>query len=377
MTAEPFVCPFCPLHCDDLDLAQVNRGDVSCQRLSGVWGQAVDHDRFASPADKEALAIARRWVAEARGILVTGRVVDLETARAVGRFIDATGASCQVASAAGYAETFARDGMITTTLGDAAAPHQRVIVIGDPGGDWPRLVERLGRAGQLYRWDRDDQLAERLARVRGSLRGDSSVVDVDADVAATVAICQRSTAVVFVVAPKSLARQESESRLIWSTLAGLLGDLNRRIRATLLRFDPAMTLRSVLAWSGSGIKSSGSGIKSSGSGLESDGGGVDRGRRIELVIRLQPWPLVAVRDVVEAAGARRTLWIGSCEQSVDRVSVAATGEESLAIAAATAGISRPGVVIRGDGSVTLPLFAAVSGALPTVAEMLSAITPKP
>ncbi len=370
MTAEPFVCPFCPLHCDDLDLAQVNRGDVSCQRLSGVWGQAVDHDRFASPADKEALAIARRWVAEARGILVTGRVVDLETARAVGRFIDATGASCQVASAAGYAETFARDGMITTTLGDAAAPHQRVIVIGDPGGDWPRLVERLGRAGQLYRWDRDDQLAERLARVRGSLRGDLNDDADDADVAATVAICRRSTAVVFVVAPKSLARQESESRLIWSTLAGLLGDLNRRIRATLLRFDPAMTLRSVLAWSGSGIKSSGS-------GLESDGGGVDRGRRIELVIRLQPWPLVAVRDVVEAAGARRTLWIGSCEQSVDRVSVAATGEESLAIAAATAGISRPGVVIRGDGSVTLPLFAAVSGALPTVAEMLSAITPKP
>src|SRR5690606_29143576 len=123
------------------------------------------------------LAIARQWVEQAEQIWVTGRILDLQTARAVCQFAERTGAEVSVSAdsaaaveTAAYCETFARDGGFATTLGDAAAPHVSVILIGDASQRWPRLRQRLDRAGELYAWQNTDRLGERLSHLRRLLR---------------------------------------------------------------------------------------------------------------------------------------------------------------------------------------------------------------
>ncbi len=274
MSSPSFVCPFCPLHCDDLEAAKlvpadpklsgshpdrplpVDAGGEPCSLFQQHLDSALAHHLSSAAATEATFATARQWVEQAEQIWITGRILDLQTARAVCRFAEQTRAAVSVSAdpaaaveTAAYCETFAREGGFATTLGDAAAAHACVILIGDPSQRWPRLRQRLARAGEIYAWQNTDHLSERVAQLRRLLRrpGESLPAD-DPDLAACRELCGRAISVVFVVVPEVL--DPGEAMPFWSTMTGLLRDLNVRIRAALLRFDETLTFRSVQVWSG-------------------------------------------------------------------------------------------------------------------------------
>jgi hypothetical protein len=354
MTQRRFVCPFCPLHCDDLD---ANAMSQKCSLLAIRLADAIEHDSRSSGTDESAMKTARQWVAGAESIAVTGAAVDLETARAVCRFLERTGAIWADFrhEGAAYREAFSRDGMILTTLGDAAAAHQSVILIGDPAASWPRLIQRLAGVAEIYQWQRTDRLADRLAEIRMRLRGKAIPVNaddpdpaVDADLAHTLRTCQTATSVVFVIAPQAIDRDDE--RLFWKTLGGMLAELNQRIRCTLLRFDDSATLRNVAAWTGQ---------------TRTPPETVATSSAYDLVVHLVPW---------DQSPAGPTEFLSPTSRCI-RIGVPASGAGTPAgsvchLATSSPGIGRPGVVIRGDGSVTLPLGAITKTKLASPAQVL-------
>lgn len=364
MTQRRFVCPFCPLHCDDLDPEAMS---AECSLLANRLGEAIDHDSGSSGTDETAMKTARQWVAGAESVVVTGSAVDLETARAVCRFLQLTGAVWADFGhdGAAYREAFSRDGMILTTLGDAAAAHQRVILIGDPADSWPRLIQRLAGVAEVYRWQRTDRLADRLAEVRMRLRGGSPnrsahdpaahdpaahdpAAGVDADLAHTVNTCQTATSVVFVVAPQAV--EPADARLFWKTLGGMLGELNQQIRCTLLRFDDSATLRNVAAWTGQTRTPPATASTSS---------------AYDLVVHLVPWGESSASPPDFLAPTSRYIRIG-----VSSPDSQSSSDAACQLDTSTPGIGRPGVVIRGDGSVTLPLGGIAKTRLASPAQVL-------
>jgi|GEM_PF-1361928 len=386
MSSASFVCPFCPLHCDDLQMAKlvrniqmpsgadVDRGgeeagdSESCPLLQQRLDAAIQHHR-SSAATEATLATASQWVDQAEQIWITGRILDLQTARAVCRFAEQTGAGVSVAAdpaaaveTAAYCEIFARDGGFATTLGDAAAAHTRVILIGDPAERWPRLRQRLARAGELYTWQSTDRLSERLAHLRRLLRRPAEPAPAgDPDLVACRELCNRAISVVFVIVPEALTA--SEAIPVWSTMTGLLRDLNGRIRAALLRFDETLTFRSVRAWNGQ---------QAAGNGLAQAQSAAD------LVIELVPWnaeeaTCAGAIAAEEAHSAPRRITIGWQPAMSEAALIAAP---TCYLPASAGGIGRAAIVLRGDGSVSLPLRPLVETALPSPAELLALLSPQ-
>lgn len=353
MTDRPFVCPFCPLHCDDLDIKALA---AQCA-LFAIRISVTRQDVASEPSDESLLATAVRWVAEAATISVTGNIVDLETSRAVCDFVERSGATLRVGvgPSDGFAEAIARDGMFSITLGDAAAPHQHVVMIGDASKRLPRLGGRLSRAGSIYAWQSTENLVERLARLRLTLkRPDACTLVDDQDLRYTRDICQQQSAVVFVISVGEL--RGGQQRSFWSTLQGLLSDLNRRIRASVLRFDDSMTLRSVAAWTSDGPHPRAAAIDVP----------------VDLEIRFAPWQSAAETLAFQAAPfPRRRITIGHPDPQASPIGLASNDSpESIHLPAAIPGIATDGIVIRGDGSVTLPLNRLFDTHLPTASQTL-------
>jgi len=360
MSGRHFVCPFCPLHCDDLDLDSLTASCSSLARQMATLPFPETSVNKAASNPAESIRTARQWIAHASTIGVAGHAVDLETARAVCQFVDQTGATLVIGGGEGdgYSEAFARDGMISTTLGDAASNYQQIVVLGDPGQIWPRLRTRLAGAGSIYAWQNTDNLLDRLAMLRWALKSPGvQTTGSDPDLLETIRLCQQGPAVVFVIVPGSVAPHHS--RPFWSTLAGLLLDLNRRIRATLLRFDDSMTLRSVAAWTSDGPRP------------------VDalRHHPLDLEIQLMPWDDPSTPSAAHPLPTRRIIIGSQLSAPVPPATGAALrvdedAPETLHLVAALPGISRAGIVIRGDGSVSLPLGEICKSDLPSVAETL-------
>ena len=387
MTSATFVCPFCPLHCDDLDPASLLAGakqpvrasrkqsvevtakqpaaalGVTCSLLARRLAAAIDHDATAMAAKAAVLERARRWVAAAARIRITGAVIDLATARALCRLAQRSGASIDLdgdsavsVAAAAYRELFARSGGFAITLGDAASAHVAIIQIGDTSHCWPRLGERLSAAGQFFSWQSVDDAAERLAQLRRLLRRpDEASPPDDPDVARSRELCGRAQSLVFIVAADLLGA--AEARPFWSTMAGLLRDLNPQRRAALLRFDDALTLRSVATWNSDG---------------EDEQFTVGRLADAELVIELVgPGSAPSPSDRPAHVGQRITIG-GPVDSGVPSNS----GDALLChLPASSPGIGCCGVVFRGDGSVALPLRPLVANGLPSPAEVLRQLLP--
>lgn len=353
MSNRPFVCPFCPLHCDDLGTKELaEQCDLFASRFATARQDIANEE-----SHKSLLATAVRWVAQANTIAVTGTIVDLETARAVCDFVEKFNANLFVGggSSDGFAEAIARDGIFSITLGDAASPHQHVVMIGDPSARLPRLRGRLSKARSIYSWQSMDNLVERLASLRLMLkRPDACQLSDDQDLVHTFDVCQKQSTVVFAVnVNDSLGGQQ---RPFWSTLQGLLIELNRRIRASVLRFDDSMTLRSVAAWTSDGPHRSVSAVK-----VPAD-----------LEIHFAPWHLAAETLASQAAPCpRRRITIGQPDPQASQIGSRVDElPESIHLPAAMPGIAADGIVIRGDGSVTLPLNRVIDTKLPTASATL-------
>lgn len=382
MTPLRFVCPFCPIHCDDLPPRNDTQWEHGCERLSELWQHSLSHDREGEAPELASVKKAGRWVAEARSIVITGQIVDLDTARAVRRFADQTHATLLMDPRRDdrFAEPFGTRGGILTTLGDAAAGHQTMILIGDPEAAWPRFHQRVRGVKKLITWTNTCRVAARLAELRRQLRPSLPLASphlTDLDLVATAEAIREAEGVVFFVDPKVAAAECA--RTLWASVGGLIADLNGSRRATLLRFDPQMTLRSVFAWTQQRTAR-----HSQEADAIRDGDILRQGEEVDLAVILTPWHTKSEGPADPSGDWEKTIGLRWRHQiTIGQRSITANAGQGLEwqpsrlhLPASTPGVSHPGVVIRGDGSVTLPLFAGAGTALPAVSAWLDQLVRK-
>jgi hypothetical protein len=324
MTNAPIVCPCCPLHCDDLDRGKFLAGQTGCGIADKHVPSVLRLERASKigPIDWET---CRRWVSEAKQIIVSGHVIDLETSRAISEFASHTGAkvTAQGSNPSALA-VLAREGAYLTTLGELSSAETSLMVIGDVASHWPRIEERLGAYRRVVRWADSDDLPERIAALRAALKG----VDVPRQaenqwLTEAVSFVNTSTYLVLLVTP--LAESKSCSPIIWSSLLGMVRERNKSSRAAILGFDISTTLRSVMA------------------------------SRLDPLPQLSTSDDTSLRIIFSPFGEdfpdlpNSTVVIGMAKKNLK--------SNQRLLPARVPGIHQSGIVIRGDGSVTLPLLS--------------------
>jgi len=340
MIREPVVCPCCPLHCDDVDPTELMNGKTGCDVADSRIASMMLGGSANDPAN---LATCRQWLRDANRVIVTGHVIDLETSRAVSEFAAATGADLHVASSnpAMLAE-FAREGAFLTTLGELVSRDVSLLVIGDVASSWPRIETRIEKIRTIQRWRDDDELPAKLATLRGAVSNRFlPQTRISEEVAAVTEIIKASTYFVVLVAP--LSEDSATSPIIWSTILGMIRELNSVTRAAILSFDQSVTVRSVMA----------SRFDPKPYRLPLDENAIQ--------IHFSPFGETHKRR----GGKSIVIGIG------DKVFI----NNQLCLPASVPGLHHSGIVFRGDGSVTLPLQNCLErtdslNSLPTPAEQL-------
>jgi hypothetical protein len=324
MNRPLIVCPFCPLHCDDMDAHALAQGHGGCA-LADSRMRVITESSLAVAGAAD-LHECREWIKSAKRVVISGDVIDWDTARAVSDFIAATGAETDgLGCDEAFVETFSREGAFTTTLGELSAREVSLLVIGEPAAAWPRINEKLAAISRRVDWSASEQLPQQLGALRRKLR-ETSYEICDEAVLDAFNLIHSSQYLVVLVAPSALNNQMGspvQDTLLWSTLLGMIRELNQTRRAALLNFDRSLTVRSVLASRGT------SAIRE----LPVD----------EETVSIQLSPYGYSRD----NPSRRKIVIG--------VSEATSSPNVKWLPASVPGIHHPGIVIRGDGSVTLPL----------------------
>jgi formylmethanofuran dehydrogenase subunit B len=410
---QRWTCPFCPLACDHLGVRAA--GDSAALALVG--GQCVRASRALASFDvlaatatptldgaacrlDDAVATAAAWLAASRQPLFGGLGTDVAGARALYRLACATGAICDAGAGealmAGLRALQDR-GQFTTTLaevrtradvivfvgglpvdvapliglrcgiGDPLVPQRHVVVLGERPGDsatlatWARLsgvsVESLPLQGDLF-----DTVGALAAVVAGRwppaaaspLRG----------------LAERLREARYGVLVGTPALLPPQGALIVEAVNQIVGSLNRSTRAASLWIgggDGAATVNQVFAWlSGLPLRS-----RAGARGLEHEPLCFDTARLLaDGAVDALLW--ISSFDA-EAAPPSNTLPMvvlghpglaARCQRSDAR---------TLFIPVATPGIGEPGHLFRTDGTVLMPLDAALDTDLPSVAQVLADI----
>lgn len=321
MSDMTIVCPFCPLHCDDLTAASLLAGATGCS----VADKRAKLIRKVPPMHEASVnhETCRLWVAEASRIVISGYVVDMETSRAISEFAAKTGAAVDVASTNPTASKLvARDGGFFTTLGELTSRKASVLIIGDPATHWPRIEERLRHVKAIVRWPESTSLLAQVAALRlNAAKRFSAASQIDDQLAAAIQLVNEAEYLVVLVAP--LQESVSHSPIFWSSLLGLVRERNKVSRAAILSFDPSVTVRSVIA------------------------------ARNDPPPFLFPYDEASLCIEFSPFGERTTpstgrkIVIGLTQQPLP--------SNQTCLPAGVPGVHHAGIVIRGDGSVTLPL----------------------
>lgn len=408
-----WACPFCPLVCDHLGVRVSGNGTAlvllggECPRASRAL---ASFDVLAGPASPTldgtpcsldtATATAAAWLAASRQPLFGGLGTDVAGARALYRLACATGAICDAgdgdALMAGLRALQDR-GQFTTTLaevrtradvivfvgglpvdvapligqrcgiGDPAGPQRHVVVLGQRASDqatlstWAGLgrvsVEALPLQGDLF-----DAVGLLSALVAGRLPP-----VVASPLRGLAQRLREARYAVIVGAPALLPAQGS---LIVEAVNQIVSDLNRSTRAASLWIgggNGAATVNQVFAWlSGLPLRS-----RAGARGLEHE-------------------PLCFDSKRLLADGAvDALLWISSFEAEAapppNSLPMVVLGHPRLAaqcrrsdartlfVPVATPGIGEAGHLFRTDGTVLMPLDAALDSGLPSVAYVLAGI----
>jgi formylmethanofuran dehydrogenase subunit B len=408
-----WVCPFCALACDHLDV-QIGQDDEplalrggDCPRARSGLQTFASRSADVSPTIDgrnasldDAVAAAARQLAASRQPLFAGLGTDVAGARALYRLACACGAICDGAGgdAAMHVLRALQDrGQFTTTLAEVRTRADLIVFVGSLPTDLaPLLAQRCGigeaqlatrhlvvlhpRAGDaaaLAAMARngvsvesiapDGDLFTTLAQLNATLaRPASSAVPAQPSAAgaalhALAERLRRASYAVFIGAPLHLP---AHGALIVEAVQRLIGRLNAGTRAAALWLDGgngAATVNQVFAWlSGLPLRS-----RAGPRGLEHE-----------------PFAFGAAR-LLEGAAVDLLMWVSSfdaaalpppCTQPLlvlghPAQASACARRDAVFIPVATPGIGADGHVFRTDGSVLMPLRTVRPDALPGVAEV--------
>ncbi|TWU24978.1 hypothetical protein Pla52o_12750 [Novipirellula galeiformis] len=336
------ICPFCSLHCDDVRIDEVAKhgwvANVPCDRATAGYQHAFRDALDARCGDDRCTAMEASKHAQTLlsgsipySLVTTG--TDLDSAKQLHQLQEAGRIRVLVdetASAEAWRAAISREGTLAATLGDIRTHADVLWTIGEVDAETPRLRERID--ADQKRWVQSSSLdAESLAEIAFAIRAET--VPEDSGTAVTEAI--RASAYLAIILGRH-AFVDSEATATAEMLCKLLWHLNQKRRAVVLQLDDAATNRSVTAWQSNTVISSIAGNET---------------RKIDLRLGTPPDGARPVR-----------LQIGG----IDRGKAFA----EVFLPASTIGIHRDAVVVRGDGTVTLPLVAVTASVQPTPIERL-------
>lgn len=427
---HPWICPFCPLHCEDVKIerqtdgvrsiapdcslaqAAINRLELdrTQPRAARVGGNIVDW--------QAAIQEAAERLSQAGAIAIRGSLSGLGAARSALGFAERVGAA--IDHDAGETQnamrrTIAREGVFSATLGDVRRYADLVIFIGRPEENFPRLVERFfgdglveSRSRRIVSIDLSSANASRHPRTSGTQTAATLTLPVAAEqfsdfLAAVRRHTRGRTAdeargldeqttdqlrkfselldaanyVAVVVAPTALdSFGPLGAEVEAATLLASVAMLNKERRAVLLSIDPSHSFRQAALWR-AGF---------SGPVLWHQGvpGLLERGQfdafwespgTTRLRIECSPDAGFASSGCSGREGKKHGESApASIVLSVEGASEAAVHNAAVFLPIAAPGIDLPDAVVRGDGTVTLPLKPVRSSQEPSLAETLIAIS---
>ena len=372
MTKHSIVCPFCPLHCDDLEVDCEGRTNVACQLAESGFHQAMSPPapRIGShSASREELAeVARTLFVQSRQVIVVTAGTDLQSARMLQQLQMDLRVTVQYESTPtrrAMASAISRDGVVAATLGELRCHADRVWMLGICPERVPRAVERIQdprRPAEIIDWpqgasaDHLATLSSKLVAVEHGEVFDRPTITDTPELDRLLAEILRSRYFAVLVGDAAFAAVEAEAAAVM--LLGIVSRLNTSRRAVITQLDPAQTNRAVTAWSSNrpldlGLHAPDM-LTESGADLPSHlAPGLGAGEGVAVNERGQQTSVPRGRVLIRLGNANGTrptpvaLQIGGADP----------GPESAAcyMPAATVGVDRPGIVVRGDGTVTLPL----------------------
>ena len=349
MKALEIVCPFCPLHCDDVRIEAGQLVDSKCKKLNQDFEAAFDSSKAARVdavvvdiAKAEQVALDLITSASATEVLV--RQASLRLARKLASL--GSKHSVQVEASAtllAYQDTVRRTGVISATLADVRQHADLIIVLGNMDQAIPRFSERVIKSGieviELKRPTADEMadLAYALANPNSQSNSQSN-----STVQAVVDSIVDAKFVAFILSPDAFDASQAGPSI--ETLVGVVLRLNRITdiapqRAVLVAMNPLATLASVNAWTHNNI------LQTCQEDERSAG---------KLSIRL------------ETANQEA----GLCDIQIGGHDGGANSSRVF-LPASTAGIHHCDAIVRGDGTVTLKLDQIATSDLPSMPEWLS------
>ncbi|WP_442505522.1 hypothetical protein SH528x_004313 [Novipirellula sp. SH528] len=346
MTSPQHVCPFCPLHCDDISVDKATGREwiaqIQCPTAIEGYTDTLSNAKFARIEDAaceiaEADNRAKVLLSEKDILLVATRGTDLNSARRLNQLEGDNRirvALDDTVSTQAWRNAVSREGTLTATLGDIQSHADVVWIIGDVESETPRLRERIS-ADTKNCIHSESLAAETLAELFASLRIDPKEQDSKhEDTNEPIAKAMRSANYLAIILGRD-ALVRSEATATSELLSKLLWHLNKTKRAVVLQLDAAATNRAVTAWRSNLTIDSIS---------DSDQ---------EIHVRLGS----------PANGARTAkIQIGGIDRGPRYAEVY--------LPAAICGIDRDGIIVRGDATVTMALIAIQSCSLPTPLERL-------
>ena len=404
---RPWTCPFCSLLCDSLQLAEAGGALVlqgsDCPRalraLARFTPGAVATPLIAGqPASLEAaIEQAAQWLAASRQPLFGGLGTDVMGARALYPLACATGAISDAAEGGALLHglrALQDRGQFTTTLAEVRNRADLIVCLGSsPGEAQPELWRRVSVGTP----DGPSLVAQREVVFLGTpvdpaLEGRPGItltaIELHGDLFDTLSLLSARVAQRRVEAPPALAALAERLRaaryavLVWEAARlpvqgtliveaanQIVDRLNRHRRAALLPLGGADGLASVnqtFAWlSGLPLRS-----RAGPRGLEHE------------PVRFD------ADDLLASGETDALLWIASfgteaarpaaADPSMPVIVLGGPGVEApprgVFIPVSTPGIGQAGHLIRADGVVTLPVEALRDQGLPSVPEVLRALT---
>ena len=403
-TSAVWTCPYCPLLCDRFQLSpQADGGlgllgshcSVAQQGLadqaplrSGAAEARVDG---VAVTQNQAVAEAARRLAASRQPLLGGLGTDVAGARALFRLARATGAISDAAGGAALMQTvrvLQDRGGFTTTLAEVRERADVIVFVGAWAperlpellprplagrADAPPALVALSSVSAPGSVPGPDGRAIPVATVAGqgdlfatlqqltALVAGKAVREPDPGLMALAAQLQAAHYAVLVWEPAQLGAQAA---LLIERLQQLIGHLNQRTRAAgfpLGGGDGAATVNQVFTWLGGlPLRSRHGPLGNEHEPLRFDAQRLIADRAVDALLwvssfRAAPVPVLA--------GPRIVLGLPAL--------AAHLGDEAntVFIPVSTPGLHTSGHLCRADGVVMLPLHAAVSSALPSVAEV--------
>ena len=334
MSESTIVCPFCPLHCDDVSVSSPPDCSILQHELPRVIRDGESHRVGEQTATQEQAEVAAKQHEDAADrVTVIARQATLGQARVMARCgfaIRMEATATQVA----LQNAIARCGTITATLADVKQHADAMWVLGEVTTATPRLMSMISSPIQ-------HTLIQHTPKP-------------NADTVADFAVAVRKNEfltearyVAIIVAPHAFDGGQAgpamellvETVIEMNSASGVNSQRANPRRAVLLSLDPLASLRSTQAWS--------------------------TNERLK----------IATPDDFRRS---TTIRLGSPSPDSHRADIQIGGIDpgnSLAgiyFPAAQAGIHHADAVIRGDGTVTLPLAKITDSRHPSIAGWFAA-----